>query len=92
VRRRRAILVAVLAACLLDACGSLLIRNETTREYVSLQNASVVLHRDVVVPPERARVLFQDGVVQPKIKDVLLVAKKLTMKLRNPIDQQKIQC
>jgi len=30
--------------------------------------------------------------VQPKIKDVLLVAKKLTMKLRNPIDQQKIQC
>jgi glycosyltransferase involved in cell wall biosynthesis len=25
-------------------------------------------------------------------KDVLLVAKKLTMKLRNPIDQQKIQC
>lgn len=68
-RRRYAILTAVLAACVLAACGSLLIRNEATREYVSLQNASVLLHRDVVVPPERARVLFQDGVVQTAVNE-----------------------
>jgi len=54
---------------LLAACGPLLIRNEVTREYVPLQNASVELHRDVVIPPGRARVFFQDGVVQPAINE-----------------------
>jgi hypothetical protein len=54
-----------MAACLLAACGPVLIRNEARREYVPLQNAVFELHRDVDVPPERARVFFQRGQVEP---------------------------
>ena len=59
----------VIVALLLAACGPLLIRNEATRGYVPLRNASLELHRDVVVAPGRARVFFQDGVVQPGINE-----------------------
>jgi hypothetical protein len=69
VRRRRAIAVALSAGLLLAACGPLSIRNEATREYVPLRDASLELHRDVVVPPGRARVFFQDGVAQPAINE-----------------------
>jgi hypothetical protein len=54
---------------LLAACGPLLIRDEAARGYVPLRDASLELHRDVVVPPERARVFFQQGVVQPGINE-----------------------
>ncbi len=54
---------------LLAACGPLLIRNEATRDYVPLRNASLELHREVVVPPDRGRVFFQKGVVQPGINE-----------------------
>jgi hypothetical protein len=54
---------------LLAACGPLLIRDEATRGYVPLRDASLELHRDVVIPPERARVFFQQGVVQPGINE-----------------------
>ena len=60
---------ALSAAVLLAGCGPLLIRNEATREYVPLRNASLELHREVVVPPERARVFFQRGVVQSGINE-----------------------
>ena len=68
-RRRRAIAVALAAGVLLAACGPLSIRNEATREYVPLRDASLELHRDVVVPPGRARVFFQEGAAQPAINE-----------------------
>ena len=46
-----------------------MIRNEATRDYVPLRNASVELYRDVVVPPGMARVFFQDGVAQAAINE-----------------------
>ena len=46
-----------------------MIRNEATRNYVPLRNASLELHRDVVVAPERARMFFQNGVVQPGVNE-----------------------
>jgi hypothetical protein len=67
--RRWRVIVALSAAVLLTACGPLVIRNEATREYVPLQNASLQLHRDVVVPPERARVFFQQGMVQSGVNE-----------------------
>jgi hypothetical protein len=67
--RGRRFIAALSAALLLAACGPLLIRNEATRGYVPLRNASLELHRDVVVPPESARVFFQQGVVQPGINE-----------------------
>jgi hypothetical protein len=69
VRGRRAVAAALAAAWFLTACGPLLIRNEAGPDYVPLSNASVELHRDVVVPPERTRVFFQEGVVQPSINE-----------------------
>jgi hypothetical protein len=63
------VIAALSVVPLLAACGQLLIRNEATREYVPLGNASLELHRDVVVPPERGRVFFQEGVVQPGINE-----------------------
>jgi hypothetical protein len=68
-RRQHAIVAALLAAWLLAACGPLLIRNEASRDYVPLSNASVELHRDVVVPPGMARVFFQAGVAQTAINE-----------------------
>ena len=65
----RRVVAALSAALLLVACGPLSIRNEATRSYVPLRNASLELHRDVVVAPERARVFFQDGVVLPGINE-----------------------
>jgi hypothetical protein len=66
---RLTIAAALLAAWLLAACGPLLIRNEATREYVPMHNASLELHRDVVVPLDTAHVFFQDGVTQPAINE-----------------------
>lgn len=60
---------ALSAALLVAACGPLLIRNEATRNYVPLHNARLELHRDVVVPPERARVFFQQGMVQSGVNE-----------------------
>ncbi|MGW8311566.1 MAG: hypothetical protein ACWGNB_10950 [Thiogranum sp.] len=60
---------ALSAALLLAACGPLLIRNEAGGGYVPLRNASLQLHREVVVAPERTRVFFQQGVVQPGINE-----------------------
>ena len=37
---------------------------EVTRDYVPLSNASVELHKSVVVPSGTTRVFFQEGVVQ----------------------------
>ncbi len=68
-RRRRALAVVLSYAWLLVACGPLLIRNEATRDYVPLRNASLELHRDVDVPPGMARVFFQAGVTQPAINE-----------------------
>lgn len=65
----RRVVAALSAALLLAACGPLSIRNEATRSYVPLRNASLELHRDVVVAPERARVFFQDGEVLPGINE-----------------------
>jgi hypothetical protein len=67
----RCVIAALSAVLLLAACGPLLIRNEATRSYVPLRDASLELHRAVVVPPERARVFFQQGVVQPGINENL---------------------
>ena len=67
--RGRRVIAALSAALLLAACGPLLIRNEATRNYVPLRDASLELHRDVVVAPERARVFFQDGEVLPGINE-----------------------
>jgi hypothetical protein len=69
---------------LLVACGSLLIRNEATRDYVPLRNASLELHRDVVVPPGRTRVFFQQGMVQPGIDEY---RPHCELTVRNLIDQ-----
>jgi hypothetical protein len=66
---QRAIAAAVFIAWLLAACGPLLIRNETTRDYVPLSNASIELHRGVVVPAGMARVFFQEGVAQTAIDE-----------------------
>lgn len=66
---RLTIAATLLAVCLLAACGPLLIRNEASRDYVPLRNASVELYRDVVVPPGRARVFFQEGVAQTAINE-----------------------
>jgi hypothetical protein len=49
----------LLGAAVLVACGPLVIRDDARREYVPLTSAVLDLHRDVVVPPERARVFFQ---------------------------------
>jgi len=49
----------------LAACVPLVIRDDTRQDFVPLSNAVVELHRDVNVPPERARVFFQGGQVQP---------------------------
>jgi hypothetical protein len=68
-RRQRAIAAAMLAAWLLAACGPLLIRNDATRDYVPLSNASVELHRGVVVQSGMARVFFQEGVAQTAINE-----------------------
>ena len=67
--RGRRVIAALSAALLLAACGPLLIRNEAARSYVPLRDASLDLHRDVVVPPERARVFFQQGVVQSGVNE-----------------------
>jgi hypothetical protein len=81
---RLTIAAALLAAWLLAACGPLLIRNEATREYVPLRNASLELHRDVVVPPDRARVFFQDGVAQSAINEY---RPHCELTVRNLVDQ-----
>jgi len=67
--RARWIIAALTAAWLLAACGPLLIRDEATRNYVPLTEAVLELHRDVVVTPERARVFFQQGEVQPGVNE-----------------------
>jgi hypothetical protein len=67
--RGRRVIAALSAALLLAACGPLSIRNEATRGYVPLRNASLELRQDVIVTPERARVFFQDGVVQPGVNE-----------------------
>ena len=88
-RRRRVIAAALSAAMLLVACGPLLIRNEATRDYVPLRNASLELRRDVVVPPGRARVFFQQGVVQSGIDEY---RPHCELTVRNLVDQpQTIQ-
>jgi hypothetical protein len=65
----RDILAALSVAAWLAGCGPLLIRNEATRDYVPLRNAGLALHREVVVPPERARVFFQQGLVQSGVNE-----------------------
>jgi hypothetical protein len=55
----------LLGAAVLVACGPLVIRDDARREYVPLTRAVLELHRDVDVPPERARVFFQGGQPQP---------------------------
>ena len=55
----------ILTVSLLVACGPLVIRDDARREFVPLRNAVLELHRDVDIPPERARVFFQGGQVQP---------------------------
>jgi len=65
----RRVVAALSVALLLAACGPLSIRNEATRSYVPLRNASLELHRDIVVAPGRARVFFQDGEVLPGINE-----------------------
>jgi len=67
--RARWIIAALTAAWLLAACGPLLIRDEATRNYVPLREAVLELHRDVIVTPERARVFFQQGEVQPGVNE-----------------------
>lgn len=67
--KRRHVIAALSTASLLAACGPLLIRNEVTRENVPLRNAVLELHRDVVVPPGRARVFFQNGMAQSAVNE-----------------------
>jgi hypothetical protein len=55
----------ILTVLLLAACGPLVIRDDARREFVPLRNGVMELHRDVDIPPERARVFFQRGQLQP---------------------------
>lgn len=55
----------ILTVLLLAACGPLVIRDDARREFVPLRNGVLELHRDVDIPPERARVFFQRGQLQP---------------------------
>jgi hypothetical protein len=69
----RQILTVLLAGMLLclAACGPLSIRNEETRRYIPLSQPVLVLHREVVVPPERTRVFFQSGELLPAVNEFL---------------------
>ena len=82
--RRWTVVATVSASVLFVACSPLLIRNEATRDYVPLHNASLELHRDVIVPPGKTRVFFQDGVVQPGINEY---RPHCELTVRNLIDQ-----
>jgi hypothetical protein len=46
---------------LLLACGPATIKDTTTRSYIPIQNWVLELSRDVVIPPGRTRVFFQQG-------------------------------
>ena len=61
--------VVMCAAVTLAACGPLSIRNEETGRYLPLSHPVLVLHREVVVPPERTRVFFQSGAVLPGVNE-----------------------
>lgn len=49
---------------LLTACSTMTIKDEATRSYIPMQGWVLELHRDVSIPPQRARVFFQDGRLQ----------------------------
>jgi len=46
---------------LLSACGPVTIKDTTTQSYIPLQGSILELHQDVVIPPGRTRVFFQQG-------------------------------
>jgi hypothetical protein len=56
----RFVFLPVTLLCLV-ACGPLTIRNAETGHYIALSQPVLVLHREVVVPPQRTRVFFQAG-------------------------------
>ena len=74
----------VLTVLLLAACGPLVIRDDARKEYVPLSSAVLELHRDVIFPPERTRVYFQDGQVQAGINEFL---PHCELTVRNLVDQ-----
>ena len=62
-RYRRAVLV-ILFFCghwLLSACGPMTIKDEAKQSYISIEGWTLELHQEVVIPPRRTRVFFQDG-------------------------------
>jgi hypothetical protein len=46
---------------LLSGCGPMTIKDTTTQSYIPIQGWVLVLQRDVVISPGRARVFFQGG-------------------------------
>ena len=46
---------------LLLACGPMTIKDTTMHSYLPIQGWILVLNQDVVIPPERTRVFFQEG-------------------------------
>ena len=55
----------------LAACGPLSIRNQETGGYIPFSHPVLVLHREVVVSPERTRVFFQSGEVVRGVNEYL---------------------
>jgi hypothetical protein len=59
---RRRILITLLFGChCLSACGPLTIKDKTTQSYIPIQHGVLELHQEVVIPPHRTRVFFQNG-------------------------------
>ena len=60
---KRLVFIAILFTFywLLLACGPMTIKDTTTQSYIPIQGWILELHQNVVIPPGRTRVFFQDG-------------------------------
>lgn len=59
--RRWMLISLLLSGPWLSACGPLTIKDTATQTQIPIQRGVLELHRDVVIPPNRTRVFFQDG-------------------------------
>jgi hypothetical protein len=54
---------------LLLACGPVTIKDATNQSYIPIQGSILELHQDIVIPPRRTRVFFQEGRILYVIND-----------------------
>ena len=61
--------VLLIGILCLVACGPVVIIDETGNAPVTVNGAILTLHQEIVIPPDRARVFFQDGRIVGSINE-----------------------